>query len=96
MEGRHHIYERCYKYRSAKLTVSQHKWRLNKCEAVQEINHMQDANNITLPCYRSLVISAIAYSQLMMCKLRRRHFNKLEAMKARHHMKDTTNITLPS
>ena len=41
-------YERYYKYRSAKLTVSHHKWRLNKCEAVQEVNHMQDANNITL------------------------------------------------
>ena len=76
--------------------MSHHKWRLNKCEAVQEINHMQDANNITLPILRSLVTSAIAYSQLMMCKLRRRHFNKLEAMKARHHMKDATNITLPS
>ena len=57
---------------------------------------MQDANNITLPILRSLVTTAIAYSQLMMCKLRRRHFNKLEAMKARHHMKDATNITLPS
>ena len=37
------------KYHSTKLTMSRHNWRLNKCEAVQEINHMQDANNITLP-----------------------------------------------
>ena len=49
MEGRHHRKD-ATKYRSAKLTVSQHKWRLNKCEAVREVNHMQDANNITLPC----------------------------------------------
>ena len=36
----------------------------------------------------------IAYSQLMMCKLRRRHFNKLEAAHAINHIKDATNITL--
>ena len=48
MEGRHHMKDATN--RSAKLIVSHHKWRLKKCEAVQEINHMQDANNITLPC----------------------------------------------
>ena len=47
MEGRHHMKDAT---NTAKLIVSHHKWRLNKCEAVQEINHMQDANNITLPC----------------------------------------------
>ena len=49
MQWKVDTYERCYKYRSAKLTMSHHKWHLNKCEAAQEINHMQDANNITLP-----------------------------------------------
>ena len=65
---------------------------------------MQDADehyfNVRQPHDRTIEsvrkLDSVAYSQLMMCKLRRRHFNKLEAMKARHHMNDATNITLPS
>ena len=49
MEGRHHMKD-ATNIALAKLTVSHHTLRLNKCEAVQEINYMQDASNITLPC----------------------------------------------
>ena len=59
---------------------------------------MQTTSHYQVKGLSSLVplqIHSIAYSQLMMCKLRRRHFNKLEAMKARHHIKDAMNITLP-